>query len=274
MTMLDQNVEPQPDRRRKKKVAVFELLNEHAKREFMEIDKQKLKIPVSEYQRDESQGRIANEIAMHFDSVAFGVLLVIRRANGDFVVADGGTRLSAARKRRDLNLLPCIVFSGLTDKEEGDVFLRVNCNRRRLQTEQQHHAELYSDHDLARRSQELIDKLDRGGIGFDSLGTMRGCVKTGSTQITTVVDILIQIVRGHHLSARVLKGLFRLEIMLNKDGDKTLDKRSTIARMQAEFPHFDAVVNAVVRPRSGGSTVEMAAALAKQLRIKFKKSEH
>jgi hypothetical protein len=257
-------------KRRQKKIAVFELLNSHAKREYCEIDKSKLKVPISDYQRDESEGHIANEIAMHFDTVAFGVLLVIQRTDGELVVADGGTRLAGARLRKDITLVPCIVFSGLTDKEEGDVFLRVNCNRRKLQTDQQHHAELFSDHDLAVRSQMLLDKLNHSRIGFESLSTMRNSVRMHSAAIGTIVNILIQIAADKHVTARVMKGLVRLEVTLNKS-DRTLDKRSTIKRMQEKFSSFDAVVNAMVRPRTIGSTVEMARALARTLHIQLPK---
>ena len=137
-----------PARRRRKASKVFELLNAHAHAVFRRIDKNDLIVPVGDYQRDESEGRISDEIAMHFDIVAFGTLLVIERDDGTLIVADGGTRLSAALKRQDISEVACIVFSGLTEKQEADVFLRVNCNRRRLQTEQQHHAELFSEHDL------------------------------------------------------------------------------------------------------------------------------
>jgi hypothetical protein len=255
-------------RRRQKKAPVFELLNGHAKRQFREIDKNTLKVPVGDYQRDESEGRIAAEIAMHFDIVAFGTLLVIERASGELVVADGGTRLAASLKRSDIATVPCLVFSGLTDKQEADVFLRVNLNRRKLQTDQQHHAELFSENDLALRAQELLGRLERRSIGFVSLSTMRTCVRSNYTAIEVIVGILVQIAGGNHVSSRVMKGLFRLETVLNKH-EKTLNRKGIINKMQEQFGSFDAVVNAMVKPRQMGSTVDMARALARTLKIKF-----
>jgi hypothetical protein len=255
-------------KRRQKKEAVFELLNSHAKREFRMVGKHELIVPINDYQRDESEGRIATEIAMHFDVVAFCVLLVIERANGELIVADGGTRLAGAKRRSDVPTVPCLVFSGLTDKQEADVFLRVNNNRRKLQTEQLHHAELFSEHELAMRSQDLLDRLQARRIGFDSLRTMRSCVKTNNTAIGTLIEILISIANDKYVTARVMKGLFRLEVVLNKR-HMTLNRRNIIARMQREFGSFDAVVNAVVKPQSLGSTMDMARALARTLRIKF-----
>jgi hypothetical protein len=197
---------------------------------------------------------------------------VIERANGELVVADGGTRLAGACQRADIGSVPCIVYSGLTDKQEGEVFLRVNGNRRKLQTDQQHHAELFSDHDFARKTQDLIDALQHFHVGFDSLNTMRNCVKANYPAIQTIVSILTRIAHDRHITSRVMKGLFRLEMILNKH-NKTLDKRGTIKRMQEQFGTFDAVVNAIIKPRTMGSTVEMARALARTLRIKFPANE-
>jgi hypothetical protein len=267
-----QEVSVEGRRGRGKKVTVFESLNSHAKRKFREIDKSVLIIPINEYQRDESGGRVAAEIAMHFDVVAFGVLLVIERADSTMVVADGGTRLSGARKRADISTVPCIVFSGLTAKEEGDVFLRVNCNRRKLQTEQQHHAELFSDHDLAVRTQTLLELLGKARVGFDSLSTMRSGVKANHSAIATVVDILMQAAEGRHVTARVMKALFRLETLLAKQ-NRTLATRPLIKRISAQFGTFDAVLNSMVAPRQRGSSKDMARALARNLRIKFPERE-
>ena len=258
-------------RRRQKKQRVFEKLNEHAKREFREIDKHQLIVPVEDYQRDESEGRIAADIATHFDCVAFHVLLVIERTNGELVVADGGTRLSAAMLRDDITTVPCIVFSGLTEQQEADVFLRINLNRRKLRTAQQHHAELYSGDDLATTAQHFIDTLHAGRVGFDSLDTIRMAVKLEYVATRTVVEILLQVAVDKHVTARVWKGLVRLESLLNKD-NSTLNRRPVIKKMLDRFGTFDAVVNVTVAPRSRGDQNNYARALAKTLHIRFPKA--
>lgn len=273
MTMTDaDSVTRTTTRRRQKRQQPppLEMLNEHATREFMEIDKRKLIVPVTDYQRDESQGRIASDIAVRFDKVAFGVLLVIKRENGELAVADGGTRLSAANRRNDITTVPCIVFSGLTDKQESEVFLRVNVTRRKLQTEQQHHAELFSEWQLAITTERHIQDLRGNGITFDSLSTMRSCVKTDAVAIDTIKSILCSSASGKHLTSRVLKGLFRFEVVLKRN-NKTLRRPKTIARMQQKFDHLDAAVNAVIKPRSTGNALDMARAVARTLNIPFPK---
>lgn len=269
MTVQEDVAAPGRKRRKNKPDRSLEMFNEHAKRTFCELKKDQPMVPFEEYQRDESQGRIAAEIALHFDWVAFGALTVIHRADGQFVVADGGTRLAGARQRNDVMNIPCMVYSGLSAEEEADIFLRINNVRRRLRTEQLHKAELFTHAELAVLTQNHLDYLQQHRVGFDSMRTMRSCCKTSAEAAARVTTILSDVAKDKHLTARVMKGLFRLELMLNKD-DRTLNRRATINRMREEFHSFDAVVNAMVKPRSLGNTTDMARALARTLRIKLK----
>jgi hypothetical protein len=264
-------ITPRRERPRKKeKETAFEILNLHAKREFREVSIDRLIIPIEDYQRDEAEGRIAADIAMHFDCVAFGCLLVIARSNGQLMVADGGTRLSGVRQRKDIKTVPCLVFSGLTDKQEADVFLRINQNRRRLRIDQQHHAELFSDHTLAVQAQMLIDELRCANIGFDSLATMRAAVRSQPGAAAAVVHILTTAARDKHVTARVMKGLVSLEAHLVKEG-RTLFIKRTMAKVMTEFGKFDAVLNALVEPRKRGDPKTFARAIARTLHIKSPK---
>jgi hypothetical protein len=267
---LQESMEPSKRRaRRKEKPApVFEIINGHSKREFRLIEKERLMIPVNEYQRDESDGRIAADVAMHFDLVAFLVLGVIERANGTLVVFDGGTRLAGALQREDIIVVPCMVYSGLTPKEEADVFLRVNLNRRRLRTEQQHHAELYSEEDIAIITQQYTDLLCDARVGWDGLTTMRSAVKKDLSACDTVVRILTKVAVDKHVTTRVMKGLVRLERLLQKE-EQTLNRGPVVKKLAERFGHLDAVVNALVEPRRQGDPNVFARALAKTLHIKF-----
>lgn len=260
-------------RRRKEKPApVFEIINAHTKREFRLIEKERLTIPTDEYQRDESTGRIATEIAMHYDVVAFQALGVIERANGELVVMDGGTRLSGSLQRDDILVVPCLVFSGLTPQQEADVFLRINLNRRRLRTLQQHHAELFSEKELAIIAQQYTDYLRDGRVGWDGMTTMRSAVKRDLSAIDAVVRLLPRVARDKHVTTKVMKGLVRLERLLQKE-DKSLDSRPVLKKLEANFGKLDAVVNAVCEPRRQGDPNIFARALARTLHIKVPKGE-
>jgi Family of unknown function (DUF6551) len=257
--------------RKQKKPRIFERLNEHVKTEYRYILKSSLIVPVSEYQRDETTGRIATDIAMHYDDVAFQSLCVIQRANGELVVADGGTRLAGAMQRDDITTVPCQVFSGLTAKQEADVFLRINMNRRRLRTEQQHHAELYSGDAGAIKAQEFMDMLSSARIAWQGTRAMRTLVKRDFQATATVIKILLQVAVDKHVTARVMQGLVRLESILAKQGS-TLDRAPVIKKMQARFGQFDAVVMVTVEPRQRGDKNVFARALARTLNIKFPRS--
>src|SRR5262245_56491941 len=261
---LQEGSERQPKRSKKQKPPpiVFEIVNGHCQRNYLLIEKEKLVVPTDEYQRDESRGRIANEIAMLYDVVAFGALTVIHRSNGELVVADGGTRLAGALKRDDIIVVPCLVFSGLTEKQEADSFLRINLNRRRLRTAQQHHAEVYSEQELALVAQQYENYLADARVGWNGLQAMRGAVKSDQLATDVVVRLLMETATDKHVTTRVFKGLVRLERLLQQN-DTTLYRPVVIKKMANGFGSLDIAVNAVVTPRSKGNPTIFARALAK-----------
>jgi len=85
------------------------------------------------YQRPQSVRR-ARDIAGAFDWRAFGSLLVsrrkIKRKTINYVL-DGGHRLLAALMRPDVGQVPCLVFEGLTQDEEANIFVTANTKQRK-----------------------------------------------------------------------------------------------------------------------------------------------
>lgn len=274
MSLQDQEYsgEParQPPRKKGKEQPVFEMLNAHAGAKFKMIPKEQLKVPTVEYQRDESEGRIAKDIAMHFCKVSFGCLTVIEQKDGTLFVADGGTRLSAALMRKDIKEVPCYVFTGLTRKQEADVFMRINQNRRKLQTEQLQHAEVFAGHALALKAEEVLNRLTHSRVGFDSLSTIRRFVKSAPKPLDVVLNILCDegVAVDKHVNVRVMKGLVRLEMMLNKNAG-TLTNQATINKIRKRFGLLDTAVNAMVQPRMSGDPALFARAIARTLNIRL-----
>lgn len=263
-----------PKKKKQKENTVFEMLNAHADAHFRLVPKEQLKIPTLEYQRDESDGRIARDIAMHFCKVSFGCLTVIEQKDGTMFVADGGTRLSAALMRKDIKEVPCFVFTGLTRKQEADVFMRINQNRRKLQTEQLQHAEVFAGHALALKTEEILNRLAESRIAFDSLLTIRRYVKAAPAALETVIHILCEedVATDKHLNVRVMKGLVRLETMLSKNKE-TLYEEATIRKLKKKFGLLDTAVNAMVQPRMSGDTGQFARAIARTLSIRLPKEK-
>lgn len=261
-------------KRGKEQQPVFEILNAHADARFRLVKKELLQIPIAEYQRDEAEGRIARDIAMHFCKVSFGNLIVIEQKDGKLYVADGGTRLSAAMMRKDIKEVPCYVFKGLTRKQEADIFMRINQNRRKLQTPQLQHAELFAGHSLAQKAEEIVNRLGDARVSFDSLSTIRRFAKSSPKELETVVSILCDesIAADKHVGVRVMKGLVRLEVILSKNGD-TLAKTPLIKKIRKKFHYFDTAVNAMVQPRMVGDTAAFARAIARTLNIRVPKEK-
>jgi hypothetical protein len=252
-------------------------LLEHVKREFRFISKHQLTVPVDEYQRDESTGLIAKDIALNYNRVAFGALTVIARSNGNgggvqFVVADGGTRLAAAMMRDDIDDLPCLVFSGLTKEQEADVFLAINQNRRKLQIEQLHHSEVFAGRALALEAEKILLAFRDHRIDFNSLSALRGCVRRYPKPTGIVVEILIQCAMDKHLGMKVFKGLVFLEHHLNKH-ERTLRDRKRIKRLREKFGLLDTAVNAATSSQNVRSSDPLicARAIAREISVVFPK---
>jgi hypothetical protein len=255
-------------RGRKREKATHEFLNAHAERTFEMIPLEKLVIPTDEYQRDESDGKLAKDIALHLDMVAFGALTVVRDSSGNNKVADGGTRLSALRLRGDVESAPCIVYTGLTDKEAAKTFLRINMMRRRLQTAQLQKSELYAGQELAVLTEKLLAAMADARIGFDSLTMLRHALRSERSATLAIVQLAPEFAADKHMTGRVFKGLVTLEAMMNKKGN-TLTRR--VRKLRDEFGRLDTAVCATIQDRGRGKSGDKttcATAIANLLKIR------
>ena len=87
------------------------------------------------YQRSTEAGpsvTLIRRIAMFWDWSLFHPLSVARRPDGSLWVVDGQHRLAAARLRRDLYDLPCVVSHYASVDEEAASFVAMNMARRPL----------------------------------------------------------------------------------------------------------------------------------------------
>lgn len=91
------------------------------------IDKWDLNVDTS-YQRNISETRI-KAISSGWRWEGVGKLVVAEREDGKLFVVDGQHRLIAARKRSDVNMLPCLVYRSNSIAEEAELFLLLNTGR-------------------------------------------------------------------------------------------------------------------------------------------------
>lgn len=89
----------------------------------------------SAYQRSIDAGAsqtLIRRIAMFWDWSLFHPLSVARRADGTLWVVDGQHRLAAARLRKDIYDIPCVVMSYASVEDEAASFVAMNVQRRQL----------------------------------------------------------------------------------------------------------------------------------------------
>lgn len=84
------------------------------------------------YQRAEVGDDTILTIARGFKWSAFGVLVVMERANGTLYVVDGQQRLAAVKRRGDIDKVPCMVFQSTGKDHEAQAFLDLNTARRKV----------------------------------------------------------------------------------------------------------------------------------------------
>jgi hypothetical protein len=113
------------------------------------------------YQRCEVSHANTLAIAKDFDWVAFGNVIVMKRADGKLYVIDGQQRTLAAKLRGDIEKVPCVIFESNGVEHEARGFIATNTRRRSVSAITKFHARV-----LAKESPdtEIQDWLD--SIGF------------------------------------------------------------------------------------------------------------
>jgi hypothetical protein len=116
-------------------------------------------------------------IVRDFDPEKFGTITVSRRTDGAIVVLDGQHRLSAALETLGPDqLVPCLVYDGLTVEREAEVFLGEN-SRLAISTVETYRAALSAKESWAIAIHDLLEvpvgyRIATGGKG----GPVLGCV--------------------------------------------------------------------------------------------------
>jgi len=130
-----------------------------------------------QYQRHDSLDQsIASakvqRIASRWSWIALGVITVAER-EGSFLVIDGANRVLAARRRSDIDLLPCIVFQTKDAAQEASGFLDANTERKPVSSVDKYKAALVAgDQSAINVRNRLINHnltLDRNGRAPRSL---------------------------------------------------------------------------------------------------------
>lgn len=131
---------------KKDKIARYKWICHDKPGTFQLINKSDLLIE-SKYQRDLNTSKVL-EIASSWSWVACGTIIVAKR-NEAYWAVDGQHRIAAALRRSDIQLLPCMIYSSEGVADEATSFLRVNTNRKPIDSFARHKARLAANDENA-----------------------------------------------------------------------------------------------------------------------------
>ena len=165
------------------------------------------------YQRDlDARSRqLINRIAGSWDWNLFQPLVVARRDDGRLFVVDGQHRLAAARLRRDVMQLPCVIFASAAPAEEADVFVKLNQERRPLSAYALYNAALATGDEAAIALDTILRQTGWSFVGgadtkalqpgqLNIVGRVRRWHgRNGDKRLRTVLDVLARAFRGQAL---------------------------------------------------------------------------
>lgn len=148
------------------------------------IDKNILQIDYS-YQRNPVKNKV-DILVRKWEWRHCGVLVVAERVDDSLWVIDGQHRLEAAKRRQDIDSMPCVVFRSLGRQSEASEFLGANVNRKPLTAIERHKAAVVALIPESQGVQRLCDELG-----------LRLAACSHSVNEIKCVGVLTQLVAGH-----------------------------------------------------------------------------
>lgn len=155
-------------------------------------------------------------IASEWSWVACGALR-IGEYRGKYHVMDGKHRALGARRRGDIETLPCVVFKVQGIHEEADAFIRTNTMRRGMSGVDKHRAKVIRGDEDSKMIQRLIEDSGRAPSMHSSatsvrcIGMMERWIAVNRDVFARVWPLIVRICDGHPLHERILSGICYLE---------------------------------------------------------------
>jgi hypothetical protein len=193
------------------------------------VHKSQLEIDPS-YQRDANLTKVKS-IAIAWSWKALGALHVARRANGKFLVFDGNHRLLAAKRRADVQELPCLVFPSACVVEEAESFLKVNTNRRPLSALDRFRAQVAVGLPEALLVQELLDAAgytlstspSAGKRQTGAVGALVKSARLDAAVLRRAWPLILKLAEDGPIPGRLVQSVFYVERKLNGTPDSLLE---------------------------------------------------
>ena len=197
--------------------------------ELVWLNKNELFIDHS-YQRDASRSRVM-AIAQNWSWLAAGVIVVAKREEDQrFYVVEGQHRVLGARKRSDIERLPCIVFKTESAKQEAAGFYDANTARKLPTTLEKWKAQLMRGDATTIFADDLIRQAGRvpsntsGPSDVRCLTALLRAVDTDREMLCRMWPLVVEVCHGQSIHERVFEGLMWIEAHL-PEGQSLTNKR-------------------------------------------------
>lgn len=183
------------------------------------------------YQRDASTPKVL-AIAAAWSWIACGAIIVGERG-GELWTIDGNHRVLAARRRNDIDLLPCIVFKTDSVKQEAQGFLSVNTNRKPMSGIDKFRASISAGDETAIYIDTIFNQLGikvagsaKHGMEINSMGWCMESARIDRDVFESVVTVAAELCADHPVLKMLLEGLWYIDMYSPiKLNDKRLRSR-------------------------------------------------
>lgn len=215
---------------------------------FLYVNKRLIEIDPS-YQRQIVESKV-KAISANWSWVAFGAATVARRPDGSMFAMDAQHRIEAAKRRADIEDLPCMVFDVESVSEEAEGFLSANTLRRPLTGIDKHRAKVMVGESAATSVEEILKKY-----GYQIASSFRigdkwkikavvlceNLVAENKDAFDAVIECFADCLGGAFVHERVLSALF----FLHSRGH--IDIRNRRTREAISRVGFDGLLEAIHR---------------------------
>lgn len=176
-----------------------------------------LRVDHQYYQRTDLGEPHLKKMAMSWSWVSCGALIVSERADNTYWILDGQRRWEAAKKRGDVNRLPCMVYRFNSVVEEAYKFIEINKERLSVKLHDRHNAKLTLDDAtalrvmcFAQRANRELSKKKNGGT-ISCVFRLESAIKSDEMALSRVWDIISALSTGRALDEEILMAFHYLE---------------------------------------------------------------
>lgn len=187
---------------------------------LLDVNKYALQVDDS-YQREANSSKVLN-IAKAWSWVACGVIIIAKRGE-DFFVIDGQHRVLAARRRDDIQYLPCVVFQSISIKEEARGFLLSNTNRKPITSIDRFKSLTIIEDPAALIVEKLIKESGRGinnaggAKNIACISLLLSLAKSNGSELQEIWPLVLEICDGQQIHQKLIEGLMYIHLKISPE---------------------------------------------------------